>query len=561
MTSPQALSHRPIRVAVAALLAAQAAWLLVHWQPACVGPDAVGICAEAAQLATAGSDTFHPTSPAQLVDSHWVQLTGDTYAGRYPPAYPFALAFLDLLFGPALSLLAGPLLAVLAVAILFGTARAMTDARAAILGAALLATFPLADRLALHGDTHVPATVCVLLGIWALLRWDRRPTLVGAFLAGLAWGVLPTIRYAEGVMSAVAGVYVLWRSMSIGEGHGRNVFAAALGAALPAASLLLFDTVTYGAPFTTGYAFTHEQTAFALANVGPNLTFYLANLARQPSILGIVVLGVVGLVVMIRDREGRRWGVLLASMVTASTAVYSAYYWGGREDPRLAFRFFLPALVCLIPGIVWCVSRARGRLRWVMVGAVSVQITMGVIGSQRSMSDEAVALRRAEDIVAAAEHAIPRGAVVIAPRTLGETLEYEQRWSIVPEWLLPGDPDRKSMLLPWEVPPEVARRYARTPAPTQIARGADIRGRYRGLSDRDLVRAVMTDIHHWRPDAGVYWIGDPGVVATADTLLAAGRFEAIGRVLDRAGERARDPDAPYWVPRGPDWIFKLSLAP
>lgn len=553
--------HRRIRMALAALVAAQAAWLLVHWQPACVGPDAVGICAEAHQLATAGSGTFHPASPAQLVDSHWVQLGGNTYAGRYPPAYPFVLAFLDALFGPALSLLAGPLLAVLAVALLFAAARTMTDAAPAILGAALLATFPLANRLALHGDTHVPATVCVLLGLWALLRWDRRPTPAGAFLVGLAWGVLPTIRYAEGVMSAVAGGYVLWRSIRVREGGGRHILAAALGAAIPMGSLLLFDTATYGGPLTTGYAFTHEQTAFALANVGPNLRFYLENLARQPSVMGIVGLGMVGLVMMIRDRETRPRGVLLASMVAASTVVYSAYYWGGREDPRLAFRFFLPALVCLIPGIVGWVARARGRLRWAMVGAVSVQIAVGVSGSERSMRDEAVALTRAGDIVAAAEEAIPRGAVVIAPRALGETLEYENRWSLVPEWLLPGDPDRRTMLLPWEVPADVARRYAHTPAPTQIARGADIRSHYRGLSDRDLVRAVMTDIQHWRPGAGVYWIGDPNVVATADTLLATGRFEAIGKVLDPGGDRVNDAAAPYWVPRGPDWIFKLSAMP
>jgi len=553
--------HRRIRMALAALVAAQAAWLLVHWQPACVGPDAVGICAEAHQLATAGSGTFHPASPAQLVDSHWVQLGGNTYAGRYPPAYPFVLAFLDALFGPALSLLAGPLLAVLAVALLFAAARTMTDAAPAILGAALLATFPLANRLALHGDTHVPATVCVLLGLWALLRWDRRPTPAGAFLVGLAWGVLPTVRYAEGVMSAVAGVYVLWRSMRVREVGARHILAAALGAAIPVGSLLLFDAVTYGAPLTTGYAFTHEQTAFAWANIGPNLKFYLENLARQPSIIGVVVLGMVGLVMMIRDREVRRWGVFLASAVVASTAVYSAYYWGGREDPRLAFRFFLPALVCLIPVIVWCVSHAHGRLRWALGTMVAFQMAVGVFGSERSMRDEAVALTRAEDIVAAAEHVIPRGAVVIAPRTLGETLEYENRWSLVPEWLLPGDPDRSTMLLPWEVSPQIARRYAHTPAPTQIARGADLRSHYRGLSDRELVQAVMTDIHRWRPDADVYWVGDPSVVATADTLLATGRFEAIGRVLDPAGERAENPDAPYWVPRGPEWIFKLSLAP
>jgi len=349
--------------------------------------------------------------------------------------------------------------------------------------------------------------------------------------------------------------------MRMGEGGRRQVLVAALGAAIPVGCLLVFDTVTYGAPLLTGYAFTHEQTAFALANVGPNLKFYLESLAGQPSVAGVALLGAVGLILMIRDREARRWGVFLSGVVAASVMVYSAYYWGGREDPRLAFRFFLPALVCLIPAIVWLVARTSGRRRWALLSIVSVQIAWGVYGSERSMDDESVALTRAHDIIAAAEQAVPRGAVVIAPRTLGETLEYENRWSIVPEWLLPGDPDRRTMLLPWEVPEQVARRYAHTPAPTQIARGAGLRSHYRGLSDKGLVEAVMADIHQWRPRANVYWIGDPGVVAITGRLLATGRFEAIGRVLDPAGlNPAVDADAPYWVPHGPDWIFKLSAA-
>jgi hypothetical protein len=235
--------------------------------------------------------------------------------------------------------------------------------------------------------------------------------------------------------------------------------------------------------------------------------------------------------------------------VVTSSTVYSTYYWGGIERPSLAFRFFLPALVILIPVVAWLIDRWNGRFRALLAFLVTTQVIWGVAASELGMREEGVALSRAKSIVGAAREVIPEGAVVVAPRALGETLEFEGKWSIVSRWLFPGAPARRTMLLPWEVPADLARRYADTPAPTQIERGADLRLHYRGLEGEALVSVVMADIHAWRANASVFWLGDPGVVVVTDSLMTDGRFAALGSVLNSPGSSVPPrSEESYWVP-------------
>jgi len=107
------------RLLLILLLASYAAWVLSHWDPACVSPDAVGLCQQAHQFAESGLGPFRPESPAQLVGTHWVETGNNTYRGRFPPAYPILLGLAYRLVGPGWSLLLGPLLGVVAVGLLF----------------------------------------------------------------------------------------------------------------------------------------------------------------------------------------------------------------------------------------------------------------------------------------------------------------------------------------------------------------------------------------------------------------------------------------------------------
>ena len=234
------------------------------------------------------------------------------------------------------------------------------------------------------------------------------------------------------------------------------------------------------------------------------------------------------------------------------------YYWGGREAPGLALRFFLPVVPCLTVAVAWLVGRTRVPARALAVVLV-VTGALGAYGSWQSVREEAFALERARAVLSAVDQAVPDGAVVVIPRTLGETLEYAGRWHVVPGWLFPGDPDRKKLLLPWEVPAEMARQYAGVAAPTQIAKGAGYRRHYRGLDDESVAGVVMRDIEAWRPGAPVFWIGDPRAVTAAAALLPDRRLDALGRVVfPPAPSAAFEVDAPYWVPRGDVWLYRLD---
>ncbi len=512
------------------------AWVLSHWEPVCVAPDTVGLCQQAQHFAESGLKPFQPESPAQLVGTHWVQTEDATYRGRFPPGYPALLGLAYRLVGPEWSLLLGPLFGALAVSLLllFGLSlghqngRDSRDLWPPLLAAVLLATFPLLNRLVLHGDTHVPAMVNILAGIWLLKRWDRKPSKQRAFAAGLAWGLLPSLRYGEAVFTLTAGAFMAVRGLRKGKGHGNTVWPSVAGAMIPLALLAGYNGLAYGSPIRTGYALTQEQTAFSLSVIPGHLLFYLSSLLAQPIVVSFVALGIGALGVMIRNRKARPLGLFLLVASLLSVLQYTSYYWGENEDPSLALRFFLPAMASLFVAITWLLVHTTGRQRWPLRVAVAGLVMLGVFGSEVEMREEGLALEVGVGLVTAARQAVPDGSVLICPRGLGETLLYGGTWRIVPQWLFPGDPQRQRIIVPWEVPPEVAQEYADRPAPMQAARGAVERSHYRGLHGVDLVQAVLTDISQWAPSADVYWLGDPRVVEGVDTLIENRSFRALG---------------------------------
>ena len=535
------------RLSLVLILALYAAWVLSHWEPVCVAPDTVGLCQQAQHFAESGLEPFHPESPAQMVGSHWVQTAEATYRGRFPPGYPALLGVAYRLAGPEWSLLLGPLFGVVAVGLLFflgwsGVLEKLPDnlpppggfwpaLLPALLPAILLATFPLQNRLVLHGDTHVPAVVCILAGIWTLLRWDRDPSKGRAFAAGLAWGLLPSLRYGEVVMSLAAGAFMAVRGFQMGKAHRRTLWPAIVGAGLLLALLGGYNTVAYGNPWSTGYAFTQEQTAFSLSVIPGHLLFYLSSLLTQPTVALYVALGVGALGLMILNRETRAFALFLLGAILLSVLLYSSYYWGENEDASLALRFFLPAMACLLVATTWLLGQAQRRKWWPLQAIAAGLIVLGVFRSESEMRDEGIALRGGIALVGAARQAVPEGSVLICPRGLGETLSYGSHWRIVPQWLFPGDPERQRIIVPWEVPPELAQEWGDRPAPMQTSRGAALRSHYRGMGDSDLVQAVLLDARRWAPSADVYWIGDPRVVAGVDSLLVDRGFRALGHLV------------------------------
>jgi hypothetical protein len=550
------------RLALPLVLGLYAICVLSYWEPACVAPDAVGLCQQARHFAESGVVPFRPESPAQFVGTHWVETDDSTYWGRFPPGYPVALGVGYRLAGPGWALLLGPLLGIAAVGLLFGIGKTVWPRRSqpgetssgllpAILSGLLLATLPLQNRLALHGDTHVPALACMLAGVWALLRWDRDPSRVRAFAAGLAWGLLPSLRYGEAVLSFAAGAFMVLRVFGSREetARRRTLCWAAGGAGPPLALLGVFNTVAYGTPWRTGYALTAEQAAFSFQLVPGHLSFYLASLLSQPAVAATAAFGVWALGLMILNRDTRPSGLFLLSATLLSALLYTSYYWGELEYPPLALRFFLPALALLIVAVSWLLSHARGRRGWLVRAVVVGLILFGAVQSEPEMREEGLALEGGGQLVSATRQAIPPGSVVICPRGLGETLSYTGLWHIVPQWLFPGDPERDRIVVPWEVTPEMARGRTLRAAPMQASRGAVLRTHYRDLPDSALVHAVLADVRRWQPLSEVYWVGDPSVVGRADRFLSNQGFRALGYlVLPGRPEREADAEGPSRLP-------------
>ena len=197
------------------LLGCHLVWLFAHFLPMAVGPDAGGLFVQARLLATGVVGmTF-------LVGRRWL--------------------------GGGLALWA----------------------------AVIVATLSPLNRLALHGDAHVATTAAILLGIWLLFRWEEEPTWGRAVLAGLAWGVVPTLRYPEAILGfAVVAFFLLGPR---GARLKRGLIPAATGAAVP---LFLHHALVYGAPWRTGCGLTSEQTVFAWSNLWYHLGPYLQALVR-----------------------------------------------------------------------------------------------------------------------------------------------------------------------------------------------------------------------------------------------------------------------------------------
>jgi len=571
------------RMALPLLLAPYLAWVLSHWHPACVAPDAVGLCQQAQHFADSGLVPFRPESPAQLVGTHWVEVHDGTYWGRFPPGYPLLLGLAYRLVGPGWSLLLGPFLGMVAVGLIFGMGRSLWrrgDERehapqggdrmpegtvAALLAALLLATLPLQNRLVLHGDTHVPAVVCVLAGIWLLHLWEGCPSRRRAFAAGLTWGFLPSLRYGEVVMSLAAGAFMLLRGLGRRDraAHRGSLGSAVAGAGVPLGLLSVYNSVAFGSPWRTGYALTNEQTAFGLSLIPSHFGFYLTSLLAQPVLAAFSVFGLYALGVMLLDRESRPVGLFLLSAILLSVALYVSYYWGDMEYASLALRFFLPSLACLLVAITWVLARARGRGRWLARASAVALIVLGAVHSETEMREEGLALRGGSALVAAARQAVPAGSVLICPRGLGETLSYEGLWHMVPQWLFPGDPQRDRIVVPWEVTPELLHQRALRPAPMQATRGAALRSHYRSLGDSALVRAVLTDVRRWQPSSAIYWIGDPSVVARADMVLNDQEFRALGyMVLPGWSEEEANAEGPSRIsPRIPIFVLEAVSTP
>ncbi|HEX7980568.1 MAG TPA: hypothetical protein VF461_18335, partial [Gemmatimonadaceae bacterium] len=183
-------------------------------------------------------------------------LMAQTPAGpyaQYTPGYPAILAPFVALGAPLVS---GGVLGAVAVASTYMLGRRFASAFVGVVAAALLATHFLFLEYASRYLSHVAAMAAIVSAAWLLLTppsatWKRR--VAEGVLAGMLIGITVTIRPVTGIALGLS--LWLWLLSRRGWSALRDTtLLLGIGALIPGAALLLFNSITNGSPFRLGYS-------------------------------------------------------------------------------------------------------------------------------------------------------------------------------------------------------------------------------------------------------------------------------------------------------------------
>ncbi len=153
--------------------------------------------------------TWFKAESTRTIGMHWLVTPSEQYISRYPPGLAVMIAGVYKAFGYKASMLVNPVLSVLALIAMFMLARRLVATGWALAATALLAFNPHFVHHALSGDSHMGVTCFLTWASYFLVCWSQEPKLSLALLAGIFFGVVPTIRYPDSIMAMGVGVFLL----------------------------------------------------------------------------------------------------------------------------------------------------------------------------------------------------------------------------------------------------------------------------------------------------------------------------------------------------------------
>ena len=269
----------------------------------------------------------------------YVDLPGDRVVAKYTPGFPLLLALGYTLGGTYGPFWVGPILSMGGVLMFWVLARALHGNLAALacavcwLGAPMMLTY--SDYPLAHGSN-----IALVIGtFYFCLCWIRTGKQGFALATGFLAGFLPMVR-GTNVLFYGPLVLMLYFSKRI-HADARplrpHLTGALVAAAVPLAFFMVYNTLLFGTPWTTGYAFTREQNGFAWADFFLRLpTFF-----EQRGILfsdPVWIAAIFGLERGFRKQPALA-GVLLAWFLPV-VYVYGCYYWFGDRMGGLITAFF-----------------------------------------------------------------------------------------------------------------------------------------------------------------------------------------------------------------------------
>ncbi len=484
-------------VLAASLVVLHFLMLDAHFEPAISTPDASGYFAQARHIAESGRTYFTAESPVQFIPTHWLATGDDRYFSKYPPGLPIIAAVAYRLFGPAAALRVDLVMASLSLLAVFLICRLWIGDGWALLAAALMAVNPPANQQALWAFAHTAVAFFLVWGMYAAARWARTHSAGWAFGAGLCFGVIPTVRYAE-VLFCLALVVFVAVNLRRQRGIARSVAAGAIGVALPLGALAIRNQLAFGGFARTGYSMTNEQAGFGWSYFAEHFLPYIQQTLAEGA--GFAMgLGVVGLAVLCASRATWRRGVFLSLLVLPSTLLYMAYYWA---PDGASMRFLVPTLFVYPIAAVWMLQMLTSRSRPAAVSAavvlLLVTIAWGLPASLRAMHREAENNASLSIVTRAVTQHVDPDSIVIADGQIQQQLDYVGGWRLADESILTHGNRRP--------PRRMQEEGEDAPRPTQIGRAERLK-RYKGLQGMERFDAFAEDVQDWAgTERKVYWI-------------------------------------------------------
>lgn len=344
-------------VAIAAVSAVTAGVFATH---SAAGADASGYLSEAAQW-SAGELFYRDALPGAIgAADPWITAplgwrpTGTTgvQAPTYPPGLPLLMAIPHALGGTmaaSLVIAAGAGIAVWATA---AVAAQLAGGIAGVLAAALLALTPVFLYQSVQPMSDVPVTAAWMV-MWLLLANSRLP------LAGVACAIAVLIRPNLAPLAAVPLMVIGFRT--------RRLVAFSVPVVLAGLMLMWLQWRWYGSPLRSGYGTADEL--FALVNIAPNTTRYLAWLVATSPVLLIAPAGVA----VAWRRASTKALATFATLVVAAYLVYAVF------EVWSYLRFLLPALAVAAVFTSVALASAIARLPASSMAAAVLAVVLGLM--------------------------------------------------------------------------------------------------------------------------------------------------------------------------------------
>ncbi len=486
--------------------------IMQFYAPAFSTPDAQSYYGQAGLLASHSTTTLRLENPLQYAGQHWYESEPNTFYCVHPPGLPAIIALFDFLFGFRAGFLVNPLMAALSLLGLYLFAEKITHHPGwSLFSMILMALSPIANEHALFGFSHAALAAFLCWGLYFLICWIEKPSWYFALLFGLCLGMIPTIRYAEGLLLFGAGIVVGFLIIRKHSKHRNSVLFAIMGLAIPLVPLLLRNQFAYGAFWRTGYSEHINQATFTLNYALQHAPLYLLKLLTEGNGAAFL-LGVVGIVYLFRNPEQRLLGWLFLLSIIPTTLLYMSFWW---PVDAQSLRFIMPTLYLYAAAAAISLHRLEKIKRtfaMIIAGIALIgSITIGLPASHVALSNLYQQNSIVDKTVRAIEAKIPHGNIIITNEALCQNLDYYGIWRLTPTayFLLPTPP---------AIPPmrSTTGQEIRTPS-----RNERLAAKYRAIAPDKRFEAITLDAFQWTDQVGnsLYFAGLPEQIELFRWLL------------------------------------------